>query len=184
MGMRKRRFRQDFYIVLLSILLAFAIVYFNAVPALLAATGENYLVAAFVAGMFFTSVMTTAPAIAFLGVLALQLNPFVLALVGGVGAVCGDYLIFAFVRDRVSGDLGYLIQKEGGARLFKIFERKTFRWLLPFIGGLIIASPLPDELGLALLGVAKLRTSRFVLISFTFNALGILLIALAAQALS
>lgn len=183
--MGKRRLYQDLCIILASVALAWAIVRFDAVPLLLAQLGDAALLATLVAGAFFTSIVTTAPAMAILGELALQgHHPFLTALVGAVGAVCGDYLIFAFVRDRVSDDIAYLIQRTGTPRVFKVFRRKTFRRLLPFIGALIIASPLPDELGLALLGLSHTKTGRFILISFVFNALGILLICLAAQSLA
>ena len=180
----KRHLRQDFFILLASIAVAWAIVHFGIVETLLLYTGDGVLLTGFIAGMFFTSVMTTAPAMAVLGVLSFHINPLVLAVVGGAGAVCGDYLIFAFVRDRLGDDFAYLIKRTGTPRFFKIFHRKTFRSVLPFIGGLIIASPLPDELGLTLLGLARMRTSRFLLLSFAFNSIGILLIALAARSLS
>lgn len=182
--MARRHLRQDFYILLASIAVAWAIVHFHAVDVLLAYTGDGVLLASFLAGIFFTSVMTTAPAIAIFGELSLHSNPLLLAVVGGAGAVCGDYLIFMFVRDRLGDDFAYLIKRTGTPRFFKMFHRKTFRWMLPFIGGLIVASPLPDELGLALLGIARMRTSRFLLLSFTFNSFGILLIALAARSLA
>jgi hypothetical protein len=98
--------------------------------------------------------------------------------------VVGDYILFSFVRDRVSDDVAYLLARTGTPRFVNLFRRHTFRWVLPFIGGLIIASPLPDELGLALLGMAKMRTNRFLLLSFAFNATGIFLIGLAARSLS
>ena len=180
----KRHLRQDFFIVLASIAVAWAIVHFGAVDTALAYPGLNILLAAFIAGMFFTSVMTTAPAMAMLGTLSLHGNPALVALIGGLGAVCGDYLIFAFVRDRLGDDFAYLIKRTGTPRFFKIFHRKSFRWVLPFAGGLIIASPLPDELGLAMLGLARMRTSRFIALSFVFNSIGILIIALVARSLS
>src|SRR3989338_8904963 len=180
----KRHLRQDFFILLASIAVAWAIVHFGIVETLLLYTGDGVLLTGFIAGMFFTSVMTTAPAIAVLGVLSFHINPLALAIAGGLGAVCGDYLIFAFVRDRLGDDFAYLIKRTGTPRFFKIFHRKSFRWVLPFIGGLIIASPLPDELGLALLGLARMRTGRFLLLSFALNSAGILLIALAAHSLS
>ena len=184
LSVAKRHLRQDFYIVAASIAAAWAIVRFGAVDALLAYAGDGVLAGSFVAGAFFTSVMTTAPAIAVLGVLSLHGNLFLVALVGGAGAVCGDYLIFSFVRDRLGDDLAYLIKRNGSPRFFKIFHRKSFRWVLPFVGALIIASPLPDELGLVLLGVAKMSTRRFLAVSYAFNATGIFLIGLAARALS
>lgn len=182
--MAKRRLRQDFYIVLASIAAAWAIVHFDVVDTVLAWTGDGVLLGAFVAGMFFTSMVTTAPAIAVLGELSFHVHPLVLAVLGGAGAVCGDYLIFMFVRDRVAADAAYLLRGPKMQRALHVFKNRHFRRVLPLLGGLIIASPLPDELGLALLGISKMRTGRFILLSFTFNAVGILLIVLGAQALA
>jgi hypothetical protein len=49
------------------------------------------------------------------------------------------------------------------------------------VGAIIIASPLPDELGLALLGVSTLSRPQFFLLSFAMNSLGIFIILLVAQ---
>jgi hypothetical protein len=48
-----------------------------------------------------------------------------------------------------------------------------FGWLAPVVGALVIASPLPDELGITLLGIARLRNWQFVVLSFIFNFAGI-----------
>jgi hypothetical protein len=181
---RRKHILQDLLIVGASIMLAVGIVRYELVQQLLAQTGDSVIAAAFIAGIFFTSIATTAPAIAVLGELSLQSNLWLTAIVGGLGAIIGDSLLFLFVRDRVSDDIGYLLSHTGTPRFFKLFKRHTFRWVLPFVGGLIIASPLPDELGLTLLGMSKMSTARFMLFSFTFNATGILLIGLAARSLA
>jgi hypothetical protein len=62
--------------------------------------GAYKIIGAFIAGMFFTSIFTTAPALATLGELGLVHNPVVIAIIGGLGAVIGDMVIFKFVRDR------------------------------------------------------------------------------------
>lgn len=167
-----------------SIATAWAIVRFGAVEYLLAQTGDGVLLTSFIAGMFFTSILTTAPAMAVLAELGIAGSLPLVALVGGAGAVVGDLFIFLFVRDRLTEDIAYLLGKAGASRYLKLFHRKTFRWLLPFVGGLIIASPLPDEFGLTLLGMTKMRTSRFVPLSFAFNTVGILLIGLVARVLA
>jgi hypothetical protein len=66
-------------------------------------------------------------------------------------------------------------------RLRQLLEGRGFRWLTFFAGGLVIASPLPDELGISLLGLSRVRIRWFVVVSYAFNFLGILLIALAAR---
>lgn len=178
--MAERRITQDVLILAGSILFALFLAQSGVVHGLIQ-SGGNVYVASFIAGMFFTSVVTTAPAMVVLGGLALEGNIAVVALVGAMGAVVGDYLIFAFVRDRLSEDIAHLLSRAKLKRAKALFRRPTFKWFLPFVGGLIIASPLPDELGLALLGAAKLPTRKFVLISYTFNAVGIVLIGLVAH---
>lgn len=181
---KRRHLLQDLVVLVASVALAVAVVRYDFVAQALGYLGDGLPFVSFFAGIFFTSVATTAPAIAVLAELSLHGSPLIVALMGGLGAVVGDYLIFVFVRDRVSDDVAYLLERTRTPRIFKVFHRRTFRWLLPLLGGLIIASPLPDELGLALLGVAKLPTSRFLVISFAFNTVGILLIGLAAHAMA
>lgn len=182
--MARRRLRQDFYLILASLVVAWAIIRFDLVGAVLAYTGDGVLLAALFAGAFFTSIVTTAPAIAVLGELALHMNPFLLAVLGGAGAVAGDYLIFIFVRDRIAADAAYLLRGPKMQRALHVFKHRHFRRVLPIVGAIIIASPLPDELGLALLGISRMRTRPFIFISFTFNFIGILLIALVARSLA
>ena len=62
-----------------------------------------------------------------------------------------------------------------------MFRFKHFRWLTLLAGALLIASPLPDELGIALLGFSKVSTRYFAILSFVFNFLGILGIGFTAH---
>jgi len=69
-------------------------------------------------------------------------------------------------------------------RFHLLFKRRFFRWITFFVGGFILASPLPDELGIAVLGFSKMRAKYFVLLSFVFNFLGIVLIGFTARLLT
>ena len=53
---------------------------------------------------------------------------------------------------------------------------------MPLTGAIIIASPLPDELGLAMMGLSRVPIAAFIPISYTMNFLGILLIEFIAGA--
>ncbi len=174
---------QDAFAIVASVWAAWAIVHFDLVSAALERAGDGVLWASLVAGLFFTSLITTAPAIAVLGELTLEANIFTVALVGALGAVLGDYIIFAFVRDRVSQDAAYLLRGPRFRRMFHIFTQPHFRRVLPVVGALIIASPLPDELGLTLLGFAHIDRRYFFAVSYCMNFLGIVLIGLAARGL-
>lgn len=181
--MERARILQDIFAIAASVWAAWVIVHFNLVQTMLAQAGDGVVWISLVAGIFFTSLITTAPAMAVLGELSLSANLFVVALVGALGAVAGDYIIFAFVRDRVSQDAAYLLRGPRFSRMFLVFKRPHFRRVLPFVGALIIASPLPDELGLALLGLARIDRRYFFAISYSMNFIGIIFVGLAARGL-
>jgi len=175
----------DIGLILLSILVSVFVVRTELVPLLLDSTEKVILLGSFIAGMFFTSAFTTAPAIATLGQLSLEQTPLITALIGAAGAVAGDLLIFRFVKDRFSADVMELIEERRIVRRFaKLFKLRFFRWFTFFLGGLVLASPLPDEFGIALLGFTRVNVWHFVVISYVFNFIGIYLIGLAAHALA
>lgn len=119
--------------------------------------GNFGYIGAFISGIFFVSVFTVAPAAIVLFFLAETLNPLIVALFAGSGAVIGDYLIFRFLRDRVFDEIKPLLLKNGGNLLMKLFKTPYFAWGLSLVGAFIIASPFPDEVGIGLLGASKLR---------------------------
>ena len=131
----------------------------------------------FIAGFFFTSAFTTAPAIAALAHIADSGSILNTAFFGGLGALAGDLVLYLFVKDRFSDDLVSLISKQRAQKVRHIFRRKLFRWFSPFVATVIIASPFPDELGIILLGFAKTRAFLFIPFSLLANFLGILAIA-------
>ncbi len=181
---RKRAgFVQDLGIIALSIFAAIVLVKTDVIVNILTSSKELEFFGSFIAGMFFTSVFTTVPAIVTLGEIAQEYSLVMTALLGGAGAVLGDLLIFRFVRDRFSQHLLEVMGLKGGPRRFtRLFSKGPLRWVTFLLGGLIIASPLPDELGISLLGFTKMKLAWFIPLAFTFNAIGIFLIGLAARA--
>lgn len=128
---------------------------------------------AFIAGIFFTSIFTVAPALILLQAIAHSSNPWLVALAGGAGAVLGDYLIFRYIRTSLQGELIQLAKKFGIFRLRYLWRTPYFAWIVPLMGALIIASPLPDELGVGLLGISKVKSWQFLFLSFCLNTGGI-----------
>ena len=174
----------DALLIGVSVVVAVALVWSGVLPTFLASLGGGELLSSFIAGLFFTSVFTTAPAIAALGEIAQVYPPVFVAGIGALGAVLGDLVIFRFMRDRFGDHLNALLRAEGLLkRTHTLLHRKFFRYFTFLVGGLIIASPLPDELGVSLLGFSKARTSFFLLTSYTFNFIGIFLIGTAARLL-
>ena len=175
----------DILIIVLSVFVAVLLVRTQMLSAFLASIDQTEIFGAFIAGMFFTSIFTTAPAIIALGEISLLHGMFMTALFGAMGSVLGDLIIFRFVRDRFSEHVSEILMHRSIWRRFHfLFKRRLFRWMTFFMSGLILASPLPDELGIAVLGFSKMRIKYFVLFSFVFNFLGIVLIGLVARSLS
>lgn len=129
---------------------------------------------AFLAGIFFVSTFSIVPASVVLFFLAKELNPFYMSVVAGVGTVFGDYLIFRFLKDYVFEELRPFFRKLIKPFLNKISNISYFMWILPILGAIIIASPFPDEIGISLMGLSKIKSWQFLLISFILNSLGIL----------
>jgi hypothetical protein len=137
-----------------------------------------------IAGMFFTSFFTTAPAIVTLGALAKADSIFAVAFFGAIGSVIGDMVIFRFFKDKISLHITDFIGHEEISRKVRYMLRsRFFKWLPAFIGGLIIASPLPDELGVAFFSFSKIKPRTFIILSYMFNFIGILLIGIVAKTL-
>lgn len=171
---------KDLGVVLISILVAVVLADSDFFENIIARASGLRIIGSLVAGFFFTSLFTVAPAAIVLAEIAQANSVYEVALLGGVGAVAGDFLLFRFVRDRFTEDILHFLKKDGRKKIIKIMRLQFLRWLMPFLGALIIASPLPDELGLALMGLAKIKTSLFILLAFVLNSLGILFIGLIA----
>ncbi|MBI4036318.1 hypothetical protein HY386_00370 [Candidatus Daviesbacteria bacterium] len=169
--------------VLISVLLAIILAQNQTFKDWLLNLGSWEYIGALLAGMIFVSSFTAAISIVVIGIMAQNINPMALGLIGGVGAVMGDYLIFKLVRSHLQEELAMLFGKDGTSYVKTLIRSRYIAWMLPVIGVFIIASPLPDELGVSLLGISKISEARFILISYLSNAIGILMIASVAKVL-
>lgn len=145
--------------------------------------GNFGYLSAFLAGLFFTFSFTIPTSTVILFILAETLTAWEIGLIAGLGAVTGDLSIFKAVRGGLLLEIKPLYEGLGGREITKLLHTKYFRWTLPLVGALIIASPLPDEIGVSLLGLSKMSLPRFLFVSFVLNALGIVVIISAASLL-
>ena len=136
------------------------------------------------AGVLYTSFLTSPISVAMLIILAQENNPVVTALLAGVGAVLGDLLILRFFREKLSSDLNMVSKQLQLKKVNSFLQKYRLDFAIPLIGAIIIASPFPDELGLIMLGISKLRYQEIALISYILNTAGILLIVLPINLIS
>ena len=142
----------------------------------------NIYIDTFIAGFFFTFGFTTAFSVGYFITLNTE-KILLLGLIGGLGALIGDMIIFYFVRTSLKDEFKQLnktfLLKKTNLIINSMFNHRIKKYLIYSFAGLVIASPLPDELGITLMaGFSKIKPLKLFLISFTFNTLGIIVMLL------
>ncbi len=173
---------KDFGYILIGIFLAVIAVHTGVLDAFVRSLGNDAL-ASFVSGIFFTSIFTLAPASVALAHISLTAPIHEVALWGGLGAMLGDLLIFLFIRDKFTRDLTAAMKPSFARHIVNSFHTGFMKWLGPLLGAAIIASPLPDELGLALMGLSRTRILVLMPVTFVMNVIGIYIVAMFAHTL-
>lgn len=139
--------------------------------------------AEFLAGVFYVSVLTAPISIAMLLVLADVNNPILTALLAGFGAAFGDLVIVKFFKEKLSKDVDLISRELQLKKVNNFLIKFKLEFITPIIGAIIVASPLPDEFGLMLLGASKLSFRQIAVLTYVLNTAGILLIVVPANLL-
>lgn len=128
----------------------------------------------FLTGIFFSYGFTAAPATAILLILAKEQNILLAGFIGGFGALVGDLLIFKFIRHSFSDEIKKLSKERAFNNINSKIPRSIKKYLIPVLAGFIIASPLPDEIGVSLLATSTTISRRvFSIMSYLLNTAGI-----------
>lgn len=176
---RKKKIYRDGFLIAVSIL--FAVVIYQSLDVEMLVNrlyGISFLLGIFLTGIFFASTFTVAISTSLFLLFSQHQNPFLIAAVGGFGAFLGDTLIFKFLKDDLIADFEYLEKFFPEKVVQRIIHSKLIFWFAPILAAIMIASPLPDEIGLIMLAGIKLRYHHFFLLSYSLNTVGILVICL------
>jgi len=165
---------------LIGVFLAFLFARSGLLGLFLQIFGEGTL-ASFVSGLFFTSAFTIAPSTVALVHIAENIPTMAIAFWGALGAMIGDVIIFIILRDVLAKDLSMSLRPTVMKHFLGSLHLGFFKWILPLVGALVIISPLPDELGLALMGLSRMKIAFLLPISFCLNMIGIYTIIIFAQ---
>ncbi len=146
---------------------------------------------AFVAGFFFSSLFTVPIATVVLAMLGKTHDPLLIAFIGASGTMIADFIIFKLVRksiDSLSEEIAEIkIFMERHSPMHFSEKNNIVRWarihMMPVFAGLIIASPLPDEVAIGMLSAAHYSRNKMLLLSFVSNFIGIFIIAYLGKAL-
>lgn len=173
---KKNRYNElihDFIMIILGVIIAIILSKIGFFDFIINLVKDYYFIACFITGIFFTSIFTIAPASVALIHLSDSVPMSSIIIFGALGAMCGDLILFFFIRDRFSKDIIKAIKPSTVKHLLHSFHFGFLKWLSPIVGALIIASPLPDEFGITLLGMSRIKTIILIPISFIMNSLGI-----------
>lgn len=141
------------------------------------------LLGVFLAGMLYACGFTSAPSAAILLLLGKHMDIVVAGIVAGLGALLSDLAIFAFIRHSLRDEISMVSKAKLIIRIRR-YARGARQYMLLPLAGFIIASPLPTELGIALVAsVRGISIARFAAVAYLFHTAGIFAILLVGSML-
>lgn len=156
----------------------------NAFNQLLLSQGQYTFLSAILAGAMFVCTFTVATGALIILTLVKIMPPLQLIFFGMLGAVIFDIFVFKTIKNTVDKEIIEFLNNSKFSHLKKIIHTKYFAWMGPLIGILVFISPLPDEFGISLLGLSKLKTYQFFFISVLNHSLGMFLLVSAVNLIS
>ena len=131
----------------------------------------------FMVGFLYAYSFTAGPATIMLILLAKKENFFFAGLTAGVGALIGDIITLYFVRSSFSDEIDRLAAEKLFLSVRKSFPSFLQKYLSPILASIIIASPIPAEIGVAILASMKsMSTKRFIFIAYVLHTIGIFIL--------
>lgn len=177
-------------VLLASFVIAYSLYHLGYLHFLDGLSGFGYI-SIFIGGLLFSFGFTTPFGIAIFIEMAQFTHPVLGALVAGAGALLSDYLIFdllrfsLFTKEIKQLRSSHFFRSIGSHIHSEKFSEPVRRMLLWLAAGFVIASPLPDELGVTMLsGISKMSSRDFAMVSFGCNTLGVFLIMVGARAIA
>jgi hypothetical protein len=170
--------------VAIAVLALFVLLFDTAfMSSLFSFLNSQQYVGGFIAGLLSASLITAGPALVLVIELAQHLDPLALAILLGVGSAVGDMVILLLFEDRIAHELAPLGKKLGLTRFLKRTRRRK-RMSAPLLlaGAFVIMTPLPDEVGLGLLGISHFPKAFIFVLCLALNTLGNCLLVFTARA--
>src|SRR3989338_1447969 len=167
----------------ISVVFALYLARLEVFHAFLVSLGNWGYVGALISGILFVSTLTVSTGAVILVILAEKISPIELAVIAGFGGMIGDFAILRFFKDGLLSELIPIYNSLGGKYIALLLRSKYFRWLLRVVGAIIIVSPFPDELGVSLMGITKIKNYQFLLLTFTLDTIGVFLFIVSVRAL-
>ena len=137
----------------------------------------------FITGMLYDYGFTAIPAAAILIIFSKLPNIVVAGFIGGLGAFLADLIIFKFIRISFNDEVKKLSKEKFIRKLNRAISKRIKKYLLPAAACFIMASPLPDEIGVTMLAATtKLSAKQFAVITYVVDTLGVFAVLLIGKA--
>ena len=138
----------------------------------------------FLAGLLYPYALTSAAGTGILLILAKEQNLLLAGAIAGIGALISDIILFLFVTHSFSDEVQKL-SKERVVRTVNRWIPDSIRvYLLASFAGLLIASPLPTEIGILLMtSIKNISFKKFIIIIYVLHATAIFVILLVGSTL-
>jgi hypothetical protein len=133
----------------------------------------------FLAGLLYPYALTSAAGTGILLILAKEQNILLAGGVAGIGALISDIILFLFITHSFSDEVQKL-SKETVVRTINRWIPDSVRvYLLATFAGLLIASPLPTEIGILLMtSIKNMSFKKFIIIIYVLHVSAIFIILL------
>jgi hypothetical protein len=135
----------------------------------------------FLAGLLYPYAFTSAAGTAILIIIAKEQNLLLAGIVASAGAFISDIIIFFFVKFTFSKEMQGLSKEAVVQKLSRLMPDSIRTYMLTCFAAILIASPLPTEMGILLMtSIKKITTKKFVAIIYLLHVaaiFGILLLS-------
>jgi uncharacterized membrane protein YdjX (TVP38/TMEM64 family) len=133
----------------------------------------------FLAGLLYPYALTSEAGTGILLVLAKEQNLLLAGVIAGIGALISDIILFLFVK-HFFGDEVQKLSKETVIRTVNRWIPASVRvYLLATFSGILIASPLPTEIGIILMtSIRNISVKKFAIIVYILHVSAIFIILL------
>jgi hypothetical protein len=171
-----------FFVLFLTFVVAYFL--FAGRSALSTQLQNRGIISILLAGIMYSYGFTAAPSTALFLILAKTENIWLAGFLGGFGSLLGDLIIFKTIKEIFADEVDLLAKEKFVISLQKMIPKSIKKFIVPVIGGIFIASPLPDEIGVSLMAMQRsMKTWIFLFLSYSLNTAGIFVILLIGRSL-
>jgi len=161
-------------LLLIAIILAYLVFNHPAVSKVVMNLDKLSYIGFFIAGFFLASGFSAPFAIGFF--ITAQPGSLLLAtLIGGFGTMCGDLLVFRMIKFSFMNEFRELEKTKVIKEIEEIIKKHKhvliWHYLLYAFAGILLVTPLPDEIGISMLaGLTTVKPRKLAVISFLLHS--------------